>query len=421
MPQFKYAGKSTQGGPQKGVIEAASAQAAAQALLSQNIVPLTIVESKKRSAENEGDGFDITRLFQQKVGLDEMIIFSRQMYSLLKAGIPIIRAIKGLSENASHKRFQEILKDIADQLEQGRSLSSSMAKYEKVFTRLTISVVVVGENTGKLDDVFLQLALYFEREQETRKRIKSALRYPTFVLIALAIAMFILNLFVVPVFTQMFERFDTELPIMTRVLIGTSNFFVNYWWLLIIVIVGGIFTVKQYVNSTNGRLKWDKFKLKLPVVGGIIERSLLSRYSRSFSMILRAGVPLTAGLSLTADAVDNAHMQKRIKEMRQGIEKGESLLRVSKNSELFSTLVLQMIAVGEETGRLEPLLEESADYYEREVDFDLKSLTAKIEPILIGFVWHIYANVEHDVGGERRLIKRFITGEKRGKHQNGVT
>jgi len=386
MPQFKYAGKSTQGGPQKGVIEAASAQAAAQALLSQNIVPLTIVESKKRSAENEGDGFDITRLFQQKVGLDEMIIFSRQMYSLLKAGIPIIRAIKGLSENASHKRFQEILKDIADQLEQGRSLSSSMAKYEKVFTRLTISVVVVGENTGKLDDVFLQLALYFEREQETRKRIKSALRYPTFVLIALAIAMFILNLFVVPVFTQMFERFDTELPIMTRVLIGTSNFFVNYWWLLIFVIVGGIFAVKQYVNSTNGRLKWDKFKLKLPVVGSIIERSLLSRYSRSFSMILRAGVPLTAGLSLTADAVDNAHMQKRIKEMRQGIEKGESLLRVSKNSELFSTLVLQMIAVGEETGRLEPLLEESADYYEREVDFDLKSLTAKIEPILIGFV-----------------------------------
>ena len=386
MPQFKYAGKSTQGGPQKGIIEAASAQAAAQALLSQNIVPLTIVESKKRSAENEGDGFDITRLFQQKVGLDEMIIFSRQMYSLLKAGIPIIRAIKGLSENASHKRFQEILKDIADQLEQGRSLSSSMAKYEKVFTRLTISVVVVGENTGKLDDVFLQLALYFEREQETRKRIKSALRYPTFVLIALAIAMFILNLFVVPVFTQMFERFDTELPIMTRVLIGTSNFFVSYWWLLIIVIVGGIFAVKQYVNSTNGRLKWDKFKLKLPVVGSIIERSLLSRYSRSFSMILRAGVPLTAGLSLTADAVDNAHMQKRIKEMRQGIEKGESLLRVSKNSELFSTLVLQMIAVGEETGRLEPLLEESADYYEREVDFDLKSLTAKIEPILIGFV-----------------------------------
>tara|TARA_Y100000780_G_scaffold231927_1_gene259766 strand:+ start:13462 stop:14697 length:1236 start_codon:yes stop_codon:yes gene_type:complete len=386
MPQFSYAGKSAQGGPLKGIIEAASAQAAAQALLSQNIVPISIEETKKVSGTNNSSGFDIGSLLEQKVGLDEMIIFSRQMYSLLKAGIPIIRAIKGLSENASHKRFQEILKDIADQLEQGRSLSSAMVKYEKVFTRLTISVVVVGENTGKLDDVFLQLALYFEREQETRKRIQSALRYPTFVLIALAIAMFILNLFVVPVFTQMFERFDTELPIMTRVLIGTSNFFVNYWWLILIVLIATIISVKQHVNSTNGRLKWDKFKLKLPIVGSIIERSLLARYSRSFSMILRAGVPLTAGLSLTADAVDNAHMQMRIKTMRQGIEKGDSLLRVSKNSELFSTLVLQMIAVGEETGRLEQLLEESADYYEREVDFDLKSLTAKIEPILIGFV-----------------------------------
>ncbi|MEC8419414.1 MAG: type II secretion system F family protein [Pseudomonadota bacterium] len=385
MPQFKYAGKTAQGGAQNGVIEAASAQAAAQALLSQNVVPTSITETKRGNAASS-EGLSAISLFEQKVGIDELIIFARQMYSLLKAGIPIIRAIKGLSENASHKRFQEILKDIADQLEQGRNLSAAMAKYEKIFTRLTISVVVVGENTGKLDDVFLQLALYFEREQETRKRIKSALRYPTFVIIALVIAMFILNLFVVPVFTQMFERFNTELPIMTRVLIATSDFFVNYWWLLLIGIVGAIVVVKQYVNSEVGRLKWDRIKLKLPVVGSIIERSLLSRYSRSFSMILRAGVPLTAGLSLTADAVDNAFMQQRIREMRQGIEKGESLLRVSKNSELFSTLVLQMVAVGEETGRLEPLLEESADYYEREVDFDLKSLTAKIEPILIGFV-----------------------------------
>ena len=385
MPQFKYAGKTAQGGAQNGVIEAASAQAAAQALLSQNVVPTSITETKRGNAASS-EGLSAISLFEQKVGIDELIIFARQMYSLLKAGIPIIRAIKGLSENASHKRFQEILKDIADQLEQGRNLSAAMAKYEKIFTRLTISVVVVGENTGKLDDVFLQLALYFEREQETRKRIKSALRYPTFVIIALVIAMFILNLFVVPVFTQMFERFNTELPIMTRVLISTSDFFVNYWWLLLIGIVGAIVMVKQYVNSEVGRLKWDRIKLKLPVVGSIIERSLLSRYSRSFSMILRAGVPLTVGLSLTADAVDNAFMQQRIREMRQGIEKGESLLRVSKNSQLFSTLVLQMVAVGEETGRLEPLLEESADYYEREVDFDLKSLTAKIEPILIGFV-----------------------------------
>lgn len=385
MPQFEYAGKSAQGKIQKGVIEAVSQQGAAQALLAQKIVPLTIQETKNASSGSTLN-VDISTWFEAKIGLDEMIIFSRQMYSLLKAGIPIIRAIRGLSENASHKRFQAVLKDIAEQLEQGRSLSSAMTRYESIFSRLTISVVVVGENTGKLDDIFLQLALYFEREQETRKRIKSALRYPSFVILALVIAMFILNLLVVPVFTQMFERFNAELPLMTRILIGTSDVFVNYWWVMLIGIVGGIFALKQYLNSTNGRLKWDKFKLKLPIVGGIIERSLLARYSRSFSMILRAGVPLTSGLSLTADAVDNAFMRTRIIDMRKGIEKGDSLLRVSKSSELFSNLVLQMIAVGEETGRLEPLLDESADYYEREVDFDLKSLTAKIEPILIGFV-----------------------------------
>jgi len=384
MPTFKYIGKLHSGEQAAGTIDAISKQAAAQMLLGRKIIPGSIVETKATMTEESG--FNISQLLEPAIGLNELIIFSRQMYSLQKAGIPIIRAINGLSENASHSRFQAILKDIANQLEQGRPLSSAMAKYEKVFGRLTISVVVVGENTGKLDDVFLQLALYFEREQETRKRIKSALRYPTFVVIALVIAMFILNLFVIPVFTQMFSRFGADLPLMTKILIGTSNFVVNYWWLLILIIVALVVLIKQYVNSVRGRLKWDKIKLKLPIVGSIIERSLLSRYGRSFSMILRAGVPLTAGLSLTADAVDNAYMQQQIKEMRKGIEKGDSLLRVSKASGLFSTLVLQMVAVGEETGRLEPLLEESADYYEREVDFDLKSLTAKIEPILIGFV-----------------------------------
>jgi len=384
MPTFKYTGKLHSGEQAAGTVDAISKQAAAQVLLGRKIIPGSIVETNQPIVEKSG--FSVSQLLEPAIGLNELIIFSRQMYSLQKAGIPIIRAINGLSENASHRRFQAILKDIANQLEQGRPLSSAMAKYEKVFGRLTISVVVVGENTGKLDDVFLQLALYFEREQETRKRIKSALRYPTFVVIALVIAMFILNLFVIPVFTQMFSRFGADLPLMTKILIGTSNFVVNYWWLLILIMVALVVLIKQYVNSVRGRLKWDKIKLKLPIVGSIIERSLLSRYGRSFSMILRAGVPLTAGLSLTADAVDNAYMQQQIREMRKGIEKGESLLRVSKASGLFSTLVLQMVAVGEETGRLEPLLEESADYYEREVDFDLKSLTAKIEPILIGFV-----------------------------------
>lgn len=378
MARFTYRAKDSQGKLIKGALEAVSEEAVADQLMTRNIVPLSIRESSRDIKSGSSGG-----LFKPRVTLDDMIIFSRQMYSLLKAGIPIIRAIKGLADTTTNSTFKAILTGVAEQLEQGRPLSSALAQYKDVFSRLMISIVVVGESTGKLEDAFLQLAQYFEREQDTRKRIKSALRYPTFVIIALVAAMFILNIFVIPVFAQMFARFDAELPLMTRILIGTSNFFVNYWWLIILAMAGAAFAWHRYISSPTGRLWWDRSKLRTPVIGNIIERSLLARYSRTFSMVLKSGVPLTTGLSLTADAVDNAYMKERIIEMRRSIEKGESLLKSSRNSQLFSQLVLQMVAVGEETGRVDELLDESADYYEREVDFDLKSLTAKIEPILI--------------------------------------
>ena len=378
---FKYQAKDRQGKLHQGVVEAMNPAAAADSILKRDFIPMSIVETK-----DSGDAFDVMQYFDPKVGLDEQIVFCRQMYSLLKAGIPIIRAIVGLADTTTHKRFSEALNDLAKQLEQGRNLSSAMASHKKVFNRLMISLVVVGESTGKLEDAFLQLATYFEREQETRKRIKSAMRYPTFVILALVAAMFILNIFVIPTFADMFSKFHTELPLMTRILINTSDFFVDYWLLLIIAMVMSTLGVRNYIRSDAGRLKWDRIKLKLPLVGSIIERSLLARYSRSFAMILKAGVPMTTGLTLVSEAVDNRYMETKVIEMRRGIEKGESLLRVSRNSGLFTQLVLQMVSVGEETGQVDELLQESAEFYEREVDFDLKSLTAKIEPILISAV-----------------------------------
>jgi len=383
MPFFAYQAKDRQGNPVNGELEAQDDNAVADTLLRRGLIPLSI---KQSNGNKEGEKSAITAFFQPKVSLDELIIFSRQMYSLMKAGIPIIRAIVGLAETTTHPVFRETLLDVAKQLEQGRNLSAAFASHKKVFNRLMISIVVVGESTGKLEDAFLQLATYFEQEHETRKRIKAAMRYPTFVIIALAVAMFILNIFVIPTFAEMFSKFNAELPLMTRILIGTSNFFVAYWHLLILAITVTFFAIKSYLNTPVGRRKWDKVKLKIPIVGGIIERSLLARYSRSFAMILRAGVPMTTGLSLVAEAIDNAFMEEKVIDMRRSIEKGESLLRASKSSELFTQLVLQMVAVGEETGRVEELLQEAAEFYEREVDFDLKSLTAKIEPILISFV-----------------------------------
>ncbi|MEL0641156.1 type II secretion system F family protein [Pseudoalteromonas aliena] len=381
MQLYSYKAKDSKGMLVKGQLEASNQAGVADSLMKRQFIPISIslVETK-----NNIKIFD--NLFVEKITLDDMIMFSRQMYSLLKAGIPIIRAMVGLADTTQNKKFKNVLIEVTKQLEQGRDLSSAMAIHNEVFSRLTVSMVMVGEGSGRLEDAFYQLAIYFEKEQETRKRIKAAMRYPTFVIFALVAAMIILNIFVIPTFASMFEKFDAELPLMTQILIGTSSFFVNYWWLLLVMGIGSVFAWMRYLNTEPGRFKWDQYKLKIPFIGDILKRTLLARYSQSLAMVLRSGVPMTTGLSLTAHAVDNSYMEKAIMTMRQDIEKGDSLLRASKSSELFSQLVLQMVAVGEETGRVDELLQEAADYYEREVDYDLRSLTAKIEPILTVFV-----------------------------------
>ncbi|SFR47044.1 MSHA biogenesis protein MshG [Pseudidiomarina maritima] len=382
MANFKYRGRDNGGQPVQGVIEAASESSAADSLLRRGITPLAIqVEANEtKTASTSGS------LFQPRISHVDLIIFTRQMYSLTKAGIPLLRAMEGLAENTSNKRFGVILKDLVDQLERGRSLSSALAAHPRVFPRLLVAIVHVGENTGELEGAFLQLSDYLEKEQETRKAIKSALRYPTFIMLALVAAVVIINIWVIPPFAQMFANFNVELPLPTRIILATSNFFVNWWPLMLGAVVIAIAGAINYVKTVPGKLAWDRFKTRMPVVGDIIMRSLLARFARTFAVMLQAGVPLTQGLGLVAEAVDNSWMSGRINDMRRNIERGESLTRTTRSSELFTPLVLQMIAVGEETGRVDEMLFEVAGYYEREVDYDLKSLTARIEPILLVFV-----------------------------------
>ncbi len=382
MAQFSYKARKSTGELATGVLEAADASAVAQILVGRSFTPIEIVETdQKLSQESEK-----LPLFTPQITLDDLVIFSRQMYSLAKSGIPILRAVKGLADTTNSKRMAMALDDVADQLERGRTLSSALHKHHKVFGRLFVSIVHVGENTGKLDDAFLQLSFYLEREQETRKQIKAATRYPTFVIIAIVVAMVIMNMVVIPIFAEMFLSFGAELPLMTRILLATSNFFMTKWLYLVVGIGLAAFVLMRYLKTVQGRYKWDKAKLNLPIVGSIFERTLLGRFARSFSMMLVSGVPLTSALNLVAEAVNNSFMADRIITMRKNIEKGESLSRVAASSKLFTPLVLQMINVGEETGRVDELLAEVAEFYEREVDYDLKSLTSKIEPILISVV-----------------------------------
>lgn len=380
MATFSYTARDRQGQAVTGSIEASSETAAADMLLQRSQIPIKIQLQEEKQA-----GAAIVWPWQ-RVSMTELIIFSRQMYSLMKAGIPIIRAIVGLAESTSSTALNTVLLDLADQLEKGRTLSAAMTMHPKIFSRLVVSLVHVGENTGRLDESFLQLSGYFEQEMETKKQIKQATRYPTFVLIAITVAMVIMNVLVIPQFASMFAKFNTELPWATKVLLASSNSFVNYWELMLAVLIGFIWALKIYLQTDKGRYQWSYWKLKMPLMGSILVRASLGRFSRSFSMMLRAGVPLTSALTLVAEAVDNDYMADKIREMRKNIERGESLLRVSVQSELFTPLVLQMLAVGEETGQVDEMLAEVASFYEREVAYDLNALTAKIEPILISVV-----------------------------------
>jgi MSHA biogenesis protein MshG len=383
MASFKYTGRNVSGSQVTGTIEAGNTSAVAEQLLRKSITPISISEAAKKQSESFASK-DVSEIFGlSQVSLDELIIFSRQMYALMRSGVPILRAINGMAEASNSKLLKKALLDIASQLEGGYTLSSALNQHPDIFGSLFVSLIHVGENTGQLEESFLKLTTYLEREQATKKRIKTALRYPTMVLVALTAALVILNIFVIPTFANMFAKLGADLPLATRFLINSSNLFLNYWPYMLAACVFIYFAIRKSLKTKKGRYQWDKRKIKLPIIGSIIERSILARFSHSFGIILKSGIPMTTGLTLVADAVDNSYMQEKIIAMRQAIESGESLLRAAVASTLFTPLVLQMVAVGEETGRVDELLKEVGDYYEREVDYDLSTLTARIEPVLL--------------------------------------
>ncbi|EGQ7759227.1 type II secretion system F family protein [Vibrio vulnificus] len=382
MATFHYQGRTLDGNKTNGQIDAVTSEAAAEQLMNRGIIPVSITQGKTGS----GLDFDLNALFAPAVPLEILVLFCRQLYSLTKAGVPLLRSMRGLVQNCENKQLKAALEEVVAELTNGRSLSASMQLHSKVFSPLFVSMIHVGENTGRLDQALLQLANYYEQELETRKRIKTAMRYPTFVISFIVVAMFILNVKVIPQFASMFSRFGVDLPLPTRILIGMSEFFVNYWMLLAGFIVGLIFGFKVWIATADGRERWDKWRLKFPVVGGVVNRAQLSRFSRTFALMLKAGVPLNQSLALSAEAMGNRYLELKILKMKADIEAGSQVSVTAINSGIFTPLVIQMISVGEETGRIDELLMEVADFYDREVDYDLKTLTARIEPILLVIV-----------------------------------
>ena len=380
MPRFAFQARDAGGASVTGVRDAADAGGLARELLSLGMTPVSIVEQR----ENDAAGVVRRRsFFEKKISLDELIILSRQMATLTRAGISVVRGFNGLAESQRNPRLQAVLGDVTGSLESGSDIASALRRHPAVFSELYASVIHVGENTGRLDEAFNQIARYLEVERETKKRIRTATRYPSFVLLAIAIAIAILNVFVIPAFARVFDKFHAELPWQTRVIVGISDFAVDYWALVLVLLAATLLGARHYVGTPRGRHHWDRLKLGLPVVGSIFERIHLSRFCQTFAMVTRAGVPITQGLQVISRAIGNEYMADRINHMRQGIERGSSISVTARESGMFTPVVLQMIAVGEETGAIDELMEQSARFYEEEVDYQLKSLTDAVEPILI--------------------------------------
>ena len=380
MPKFSYKGRNSRGDLINGVIEANSADAVASQLLNSSIVPIDISE---KSAEENALSDIWGALNSRKPGLDDLVMFSRQMYSLMRAGVPIIRAMTGITQATKNRILVNAFKEIQGNLESGRELSASLARHPGIFTPLYISMIRIGENTGKLDESFLRIAQYLELEKDTRERVKSALRYPVMVIVAMGIAIGIINVMVVPAFAKVFEKANVDLPLPTRILIASSNFFVDYWQYMLAGIVLGAISFSYYIQTEKGRYVWGKYKIRIPLVGSILNRAALGRFARSFAMSLSAGVPLVQALTVVSRAVDNDYIGEHILNMRNGIERGESLTRTAATTNMFTPLVLQMLSVGEETGQVDEMMEEVAGFYEREVDYEVKNLSATIEPVMI--------------------------------------
>jgi MSHA biogenesis protein MshG len=382
MPFFSYKGRNNKGEMVKGLLDSLNASALAKHLLSIDITPIEITPSSKPVQDFDWSA----NLFEERIEPLDVMMFSRQMYTLLKAGIPIMNALSGLLSSTKNKALVKVISEIRLSLDSGRELSAALNFHPKVFSSFYVSMIRIGESTGMLDKVFLRLFDHIEFEKFMRDQIKAALRYPQFVMIAMMVAIVVVNVFVIPIFAKVFQGLGADLPLMTRILLNFSDFMVSYWPYLVGGFIASVISFRSYISSDKGRYQWDSFKLKSPIIGPIIQKATMARFARSFSLAIKSGVPIMSGLSLVAQTVDNDFIAQKVEQMRLGVERGESILRTATNAGVFNPLVLQMIAVGEESGALDDLMEEIAEMYQRDVEYEIKTLGAKIEPVMIVFL-----------------------------------
>jgi MSHA biogenesis protein MshG len=389
MTAYSYTGRSLRGDAVEGRIDAESPQAVAMRLLQGGITPIDIVTAESAAA-TEGASTQMDSLVQ-RIGLGkpttaDLILLTRQFYTITKSGIPLLRGLRALSASTRHPQLRSALDDMVANLEGGHDLASSFARASHIFSPIYIGLISVGEATGTLENSFLRLGQYLAQEQSIQSRVKGAVRYPAIVMLVIVAAMGVLTLFVIPKFAPLFRVLGDQIPWPTRIIMGASELAQHHWKDALCGGVLAMFGGNRLLQTPSGRLHWHRLKLRIPVIGTLLHQAILARVMRTLSVSLQAGMPMLQTLATIARGTGNEHVTEAIHRLREAVERGEPVARAAASVSMFPPLVLQMIAVGEETGALPELLEEVAGFYEREVDNTVNNLSAAVEPILIMFV-----------------------------------
>ncbi|MDP2981168.1 MAG: type II secretion system F family protein [Candidatus Omnitrophota bacterium] len=378
MANFRYKIRDKRGRASTGTIEGESKEFVAGHFKQMGYAPILIEEERPGIRS-----FNLFQKFFNRVTQEELIVFTRQLMTLQQAGVAILVSLGSISEQVSNPYFKRIIEEISNDIESGKSFSDSLSRFPSVFSDIYINMVRSGEAGGILDDVLDRLAVLMEHEQEIKMKVKQAIRYPLLVIMVISISFPLLVMFIIPKFSALFARFNTELPLPTKILLGMHFILSHYWPFIILAIIAFIFLFRRAINTKSGRYMWDGIKLKIPVFGQVFLKIALSRFSRMTALLSASGIPIINTLEIVRDSLGNRVIAESIDNIIHGIGEGKGIAQPMKASGLFPGIVIQMVKVGEETGKMNELLHKVSDYYDSQVDYTVKNMATLIEPILI--------------------------------------
>jgi len=382
MPTFRYRARDRMGKPLNGSIDAPDLQGAGDQLYHLGYFPISIEEEEKSFSLNLSE---LWKRFQ-KVNLEELIFFTQQLSTLYKAGLPLLTGLVSLKEQMENKKLKEIVTGICRQIEGGSTLFASMSQYPDVFSSVYVNMIRAGELSGRLGESLDRFVALADRELRTRQKIKDATRYPKIVILSVVVAFIVLISFVFPRFSQVFARFNTPLPLPTRMMMGINHAFQSYWYIFLIVLFILPLLLKKYLRTETGRAVWEKIKMRLPIFSSLFLAGALSRFAHTLVMLNRSGIPILQALEVTSKTTENLTLSESIEKMIQRVREGASLADAMRETGKFTPLIIQMVSVGESSGALDEMMMRVTEYYDLQLENAIKKLSSSIEPLLTLFL-----------------------------------